>query len=33
MRLDGERIIAVIVGVLVGVIFTVVLIRTVGVPF
>jgi len=33
-RMDGERIIAVIVGVLVGVIFIVVLIRTVGgVPF
>ncbi len=32
-RMDRERIIAVIVGVLVGVIFIVVLIRTVGVPF
>jgi hypothetical protein len=32
-RMDGERIIAVIVGVLVGVVFIAVLIRTVGVPF
>jgi len=31
--MDRERIIAVIVGVLVGVIFIVVLIRTVGVPY